>query len=143
MSATRFCIHCAQAATAPGRPHGSPSAPGTVLHDEAGFQLIYRPRQREAAFGHVTTLCEQVKEHTFGSIIGNVERYHREVPTMPSRRKNEKRSDWWQWNTLGGNSANFIRPLMCRPACTLYSQGNVGDRERCTAENQQGGKGKK
>jgi len=57
-----FCIHCAQAATAPGRPHGSPSAPGAVLHEKAGFQFLDGPRRREAAGGHVTrTGCRRNK----------------------------------------------------------------------------------
>ena len=35
------------------------------------------------------------------------------------------------WNTLGGNSENFIRPQTRRRDCTLYSQRSVGGRERC------------
>ena len=35
------------------------------------------------------------------------------------------------WNTLGGNSENFIRPQSRRRDCTLYSQRSVGGRERC------------
>jgi hypothetical protein len=38
------------------------------------------------------------------------------------------------WNTLGGNSENFIRPRTPRRACPLYSHGNVGGRRRCAAD---------
>jgi hypothetical protein len=41
-----------------------------------------------------------------------------------------------QWDTLGGNSENSIRPLMCRPACTLYSQGSVVGRGRMHQDDQ-------
>jgi hypothetical protein len=85
-----------------------------------------------------------VQQHTFGSIVDHVEGYQGRYPRCELVEK--KKIDpigGLPWNTLGGNSENSILPLMCRPACTLYSQGNVGDREGCTAENQQGGKGKK
>jgi hypothetical protein len=54
--------------------------PVVVDHDKAGFQFLDRPRRWEPAFGHVALPCERVRElfafvgqHTFGSIISNVE----------------------------------------------------------------------
>jgi hypothetical protein len=60
-----------------------------------------------------------------------MEGYHRRYPRcqVAEKTKNDPIGGS-QWNTLGGNSANFIRLLMCRPACTLYSQGSVVGRER-------------
>jgi len=43
----------------------------------------------------------------------------------------KKRKRGSPWNTLGGNSENFIRPQTPRTACALYSQRGVAVRPRC------------
>jgi hypothetical protein len=136
------------ATEAPGADQGSYfwhscEAVVTGLYDKKP-PVLRRSKAGEAAFGHVTTLCEQVKElftfvghHTFGSIIGNVEGYQGRYPRckVVEKTKNDPIGGS-QWNTLGGNSANFIRPLMCRPACTLYSQGSGVGRGRMHRDDQ-------
>jgi hypothetical protein len=84
-----------------------------------------RLRRREAAFGHVATRNRP--------LVPSLERcgYQRRYPRCEPIETTDPIGGP-QWNTLGGNSENFIRPLTCRRACTRCSPRSVGGRKQCT-----------
>ena len=93
------------------------------------------PARREATFGHITTPSELSNTPSVPSLAiwrgsGGVPK--KGYPRCESVEKKKTASIGRSpWNTLGGNSENFIRPQTRHRGCTLYSQRSVGGRERC------------
>jgi hypothetical protein len=78
----------------------------------------------------VKQLSAFVGQHTFGSIIGNVEGYPKGRYPRCEPVEKDKPIGGSPWNTLDGNFENFIRPQTSRRACALYSRRSVDGRAR-------------
>jgi hypothetical protein len=115
--------------------HAVRRLPVAIPHDE---NMRAFPRQSKAAGSDVrslTTPCELGNTPSVPSLAmrrgsGGVPK--KGYPRCESVEKKKTASIGRSpWNTLGGNSENFIRPQTRHQGCTLYSQRSVGGRERC------------